>query len=342
MGGAEEAQRNTKSLPNEKIAELGAAANDHHAIIIMQTGRRIELEEKSGCLVTGGNRRYLHVVKAPVFDSNGKITGTQGILFDITARKAAEEKVRELNEALEQRVAERTAELEAANKALEAFSYSVSHDLRAPLRAINGFAEMALEDFAPQLPEKGQRYLRIIHEDALKMGRLIDDLLAFSRLGREKLNPQKVNTDQLVRRTLEELSAETEGRELEVRIGELPPGQGDPALLKQVWINLLSNALKYSRNRKPAVVEIGCALEGGEPVYFVRDNGAGFDMEYANKLFGVFQRLHLAEEFEGTGVGLAIVKRIIQRHGGRVWATAAVDRGATFYFTLKTEGETLP
>ncbi len=238
---------------------------------------------------------------------------------------------------LEERVLEpHGVELQAANRELEAFSYSVSHDLRAPLRAIDGFSAMALEDFGPLLPEKGRHFLRVIHQDGLRMGNLIDDLLAFSRLAREPLKPQLVNTDQLVRRTLAELSADANGRELEVHIGELPGCQGDQALLKQVWVNLLSNALKYSRERKPAIVQIGSAWTGGETVYFVRDNGAGFDMEYADKLFGVFQRLHHQDEFEGTGVGLAIVQRIIQRHGGRVWAEAKVNQGAAFYFTLKS------
>ena len=324
-------------LTGEIIAKLATAADQHHALI-MQTGRRIEgVEER---IYADGRKQYLHMVKAPVFNSEGKIIGTQGILFDITDRRVAEEKIRELNADLEQRVTLRTAELETANKELEAFSYSVSHDLRAPLRAINGFSEMVLEDYGGLLPEKGKHFLQVIQQDGLRMGNLIDDLLAFSRLGRERLRPQLVDTEQLVRRTLEELSAETEGREVELRIGPLPACQGDPALLKQVWVNLLCNALKYSRGRKPAVVEVGCAGEAGEQVYFVRDNGAGFDMQYDDKLFGVLQRLHNSDEFEGTGVGLAIVQRIIHRHGGRIWAKAEVDRGATFYFTLKSAGTT--
>jgi PAS domain S-box-containing protein len=258
-----------------------------------------------------------------------------GMISDITDRKLAEKEIHELNIRLEQRVVERTAELEAANKELEAFSYSVSHDLRAPLRAVDGFSQAVLEDYGPQLPEEGQRYLQTIREGAQRMGTLIDDLLTFSRLSRTPLKKQEVNTSKLVCHVLEGLNSQRQGRQVEIRIGDLPACQGDPALLNQVWVNLLSNALKYTRQRQPAVIEIGCKREQDEDVYFVRDNGAGFDMRYAHKLFGVFQRLHRAEEFEGTGVGLAIVQRVIHRHGGRIWVDAALNRGATFYFTLK-------
>ena len=255
-------------------------------------------------------------------------------------RRTAEEKLRQLNTELERRVIERTAQLEAANKELEAFSYSVSHDLRAPLRAVDGFSQAVLEDFGPQLPAEGQHQLKTIRESAQRMGALIDDLLALARLNRQQLKKRVIDTGALVRSTLDELGAPWPERQIEVRLGDLPASSGDPALLKQVWLNLLSNALKYTRKREKAVVEIGCMKTNGAETFFVRDNGTGFDMRYADKLFGVFQRLHRAEDFEGTGVGLAIVQRIVHRHGGRVWAEAAVDRGATFYFTL--EGETKP
>ena len=272
-------------------------------------------------------------------DEAGKAVHFHGAVMDITERKQAQEKVRRLNEELEQRVVQRTSELETANKELEAFSYSVSHDLRAPLRAVDGFSQAVLEDFGGLLPDEGRHYLETIRGGAQKMGALIDDLLTFSRLSRLPLNKRSTNTARLVHETLEELGFPGGGREIEVRIGELPPCSGDPALLKQVWLNLLSNALKYTRQRESALVEIGFTPEGetDRNIYFVRDNGTGFDMRYANKLFGVFQRLHRAEEFEGTGVGLAIVHRIVQRHGGRVWADAAVGKGATFYFTLEGE-----
>ena len=274
------------------------------------------------------------VTVSPIKDAQGKITGASKIVRDITASKRAEEKVHQLNAELEQRVIERTAQLESANKELEAFSYSVSHDLRAPLRAVDGFSQAVLEDYGPKLPEEGRRYLQTIREGAQKMGALIDDLLTFSRLSRQPLSTQTVNTGRLVQGVLEEMQAHHPEPAAEVRLGELPSCRGDPALLKQVWVNLLSNAFKYSRNRHPAVIEIGCRATETENIFYVRDNGTGFDMRYAHKLFGVFQRLHRAEEFEGTGVGLAIVQRVVHRHGGRVWAEAEVDHGATFYFTL--------
>lgn len=225
--------------------------------------------------------------------------------------------------------------LQTANAELEAFAYSIAHDLHAPLRAIDGFSQAVLEDFGPQLPEQAQHYLRSLREGAQRMGELIDDLLCFSRLSRQPLSTQTLDHGKLVQAALEELGARQEGRKVEIYVADLPPCQGDPALLKQVWLNLLSNALKYSRRRETPIIEVGRISQGGECVYFVRDNGVGFDMRYAHKLFGVFQRLHHRDEYEGTGAGLAIVQRIVHRHGGRVWAEAEVDRGATFYFTLK-------
>ncbi len=241
---------------------------------------------------------------------------------------------RKFNAELEQRVAARTAQLEAANKELEAFSYSVSHDLRAPLRAIDGFSRLMLEDYGPQLEAEAQRYLKVVRENTQQMGQLIDDLLAFAHLNRQALETQRVETAQLARRALAEVHADQNERLVEIMIGDLPPCQGDPTLLKQVFVNLLSNALKFTRERTPARIEVGYAALDTEHIYFVRDNGAGFDMQFAHKLFGVFQRLHRAEDYEGTGVGLAIVQRIIHRHGGRIWAEAEVGKGATFYFTL--------
>lgn len=252
-------------------------------------------------------------------------------------RRRAEEESGLLNIELERHVAERTAQLEAANKELEAFSYSVSHDLRAPLRAVDGFSRILLEDYAPQLTSDATRYLQMVRESAQRMGSLIDDLLTFSRLGRQPLTKQSVALADLVRQTLAELRIEQENRQVEITIGELPPCQADPALLKQVMVNLLTNALKFTRRREVAHIEIGCHQLNGDQTYFVKDNGVGFDMQYVHKLFGVFQRLHRIEEYEGTGVGLAIVQRILNRHDGRVWAEAIVDGGATFYFTIGEE-----
>ena len=238
------------------------------------------------------------------------------------------------NAELQRRVEDRTMALEAANKELEAFSHSVSHDLRAPLRHISGFAAMLMAKFSADLPAEAQRHLGVIMEGAQNMSRLIDDLLTFSRTNRQPLAVQPVDMAAMAANVIEGLRSAYPGRDIETKVDSIPPCKGDPSLLRQVWINILGNAFKFTGGREHALIEIGYSRESGENLYFVRDNGAGFDMRQSDRLFSVFQRLHQAEEFEGTGVGLSIVQRIILRHGGRIWAQAAVGEGATFQFVL--------
>lgn len=293
------------------------------------------LEREGWRVRKDGSRFYALVVLTALRDETGAACGYCKITRDMTDRKRAEDEIRALNASLEQRVQQRTRQLEEANQELEAFSYSVSHDLRAPLRHMQGYAEMLARHANGQLSEKGHRYLKTISDASVEMGQLIDDLLAFSRTSRAEMNQIRVLPEALVQDTLRGLELATNGRNIVWKIGPLPAVQGDPATLRQVFANLIGNAVKYSRRRDPAEIEIGCAgEEDGRPIFLVRDNGAGFDMKYAQKLFGVFQRLHRADEFEGTGIGLATVRRIVVRHGGRTWAEGEPERGATFYFTL--------
>jgi PAS domain S-box-containing protein len=324
----------TRLIPADRRGE------EKHSLEKIRRGEKVEHFEtlrqaKDGRLID------VSVTLSPIKDAGGSVIGVSKVAHNITDRKAVEEQIRRLNVELEQRVAERTGQLQIANQELEAFSHSVSHDLRAPLRHVLGFVEMLQKDAGPALSEKSLRHLATISQAAKRMGNLIDDLLAFSRIGRAELQKAEVDLDRLVHETLGDFPAETKGRAIAWNIHPLPPVRADRALLRMVLVNLISNALKFTAKRAEAKIEMGCAPGGDdETVIFIRDNGAGFDPRYAAKLFGVFQRLHSQAEFEGTGIGLANVQRIIQRHGGRAWAEGVVDGGATFYFSIPKQVKT--
>jgi light-regulated signal transduction histidine kinase (bacteriophytochrome) len=279
-----------------------------------------------------GGIRHVQVSGEPMFDGEGRFTGYRGVGKDVTARRQAEEALRNLNADLERRVRERTAALETAYRELEAFSYSVSHDLRAPLRAIAGFSNILREDQGERLNEDGRRMLAAIDASAQRMGKLTDALLALARTSRQKLDYKTVDVAALVNTLVAELAPEYPNAWIE--ISRLPPTDGDPTLLRQVYANLIGNALKYSSNAETPRVEVGAEQHVDRHVYYVRDNGVGFDMAYADRLFKPFERLHSEPDFKGAGIGLALTCLIVQRHGGRIWAEGAPGAGATFRFTL--------
>jgi signal transduction histidine kinase len=321
MAGAEAvAKGNSEALMNEIRARISEMRSTEERLL------KIRMETAAA-----GTRK----MKAVIVLGNGLailILSVAGMVIrrETGKRDLAEKELKHVNEHLEQR----TAELSDTNGELESFSYSVAHDLRAPLRQIAGYSSVLLQDCGPSLDAEERRYLEKVEEGARKMGRLVDDLLSLSKIGRQELALQDTPLDSLLRQVVEDLGPECSGREVEWRIGSLFSAECDPALMKQVFVNLLSNAVKYTGKRERAVIEVGQIMENDLRVIFVRDNGAGFEMQYVGKLFGVFQRLHKARDFEGTGVGLAIVQRIIRKHGGRIWAEAELDRGATFFFTL--------
>jgi PAS domain S-box-containing protein len=318
-----------------------------------------------GRLRNKGAPAWVHLESIPRRLENGDIILT-GILSDISERKQAEAEIRRLNTGLELTVAEQTRELresqlallnlvddlnenkreiisanlalEAANKDLESFSYSVAHDLRAPLRAINGFTGILMEDYGASLDAEGQRVCAVIRENSIRMSRLIDDLLSFSRLGRAGIRFSSLDMEAIARSAFEELTSPEARARIDFSLGQLPPALGDPGLIREVWTNLLANAVKFSSKKERSEIAVSAETRDGEAVYSVRDNGAGFDMQYKDRLFGVFQRLHSLKEFEGTGVGLAIVQRIVSKHGGRVWAEGKPEGGAVFSFSLGTKG----
>jgi PAS domain S-box-containing protein len=326
-----------KDVINKSLKILFPTATRESSMEIIKNtleGERMEVVEIK-IVHIDGSVRTLQWNSANIMSSDGKtLVATLAQGHDISRHIIAENEIKRMNETLEQNVKERTKQLEAANKELEAFCFSVSHDLRAPLRHIGGFIDLLNRNNSTQLDTEGLRFLNIITESTHEMGNLIDALLTFSRLSKTELLRVKINSKSIVTRALKTFSDELTGRTVKINISDLPDTIGDENLINQVWVNLMSNALKYSRNKEKSVIDIGGKVKNGEVIFHIKDNGAGFDMKYADKLFGVFQRLHKASDFEGIGIGLANVNRIVMRHGGKCWAESEVGKGATFLFSL--------
>jgi PAS domain S-box-containing protein len=339
----------------EKIVGMGAASvpreewTSHYGMFLPDTvtplppeqnplARAIKGEVTSAQLFVRnpamGQGIWIEASASPLKDRDGVLRGGVVAFRDITQRRVDEQEIRKLNEELEQRVSQRTAQLEAANRELEAFTYSVSHDLRAPLRHISGFARVLSEEVGASLNPEAQHCLDRVHEGTRRMGELVDELLNLARIGRHALSRRNTDLKEIADEVIDMLKPETEGRTVEWLVSDMPAAECDPVLIRQVFQNLLANALKFTRPRPRASIEIGCLQGTGQLTVFVRDNGVGFNMNYSDKLFGVFQRLHRADEFEGTGIGLATVHRIVEKHGGRVWAESELGKGATFFFSL--------
>jgi PAS domain S-box-containing protein len=323
---------NDSDFLNEIVHPDDKSVMKNHYDILRSRNRSENLEYR--IVTSEGEIRWLQHSCSAVYTVDGKYAGRLVTNRNITERKAAEEELYKLNLNLEQRILQRTAELKEANRELESFAYSVSHDLRAPLRHVNGFTDLLVKEFSSQLPEKAMHYLTTIRESNHRMGLLIDDLLNFSRTGRYELNKRLINMQSVLDEALQQIRHSTGSRKISWQIGSLPEVYGDYNLMRQVWINLIDNAVKYTRDKDEALIKIDYVNNHSEFVFSIQDNGVGFDMAHANKLFGVFQRLHTSPGFEGTGIGLANVHRIIQKHGGRTWADAKPNDGAVFYFSI--------
>lgn len=306
---------------------------------LLTAGHLIQREVMKRATVEGGLRRAQEILGVRLEEQRTELRHmVEDLHAQIRAKKAADEELRRLNGELEMRVQSRTAELQEVNKELEAFNYSVSHDLRAPLRHLDGFSRILQEEFGPQLPDEARHYLNRVRSAATNMSSLVEDLLQLSRVGRQLPRCQRTSLSALAEEAKLEVAPEANGRAIDWNFHEMPDVEADPILLRQVFTNLLSNAVKFTRKRQDAAIEVGAKKQNGRVVVFVKDNGAGFDPRYADKLFGVFQRLHRQEEYEGTGIGLATVQRIIHKHGGQVWAESQPGCGATFYFTVPLAG----